>query len=87
VSELAYPHNKFNPYDPNHVTLQLIQETHSMRIQMQLDRDEERRKRRELVGEVARLRLELTGANEQMALVHAKYPDIYKELFENDNEE
>jgi len=44
---LAYPHNKFNPYDPNHVTLQLLQELHSQRMQIQIDRDKERSMRRE----------------------------------------
>lgn len=53
---LAYPSNKFNPYDPNHVTLQLLQEVHSQRIQVQIDRDNERRLRRDEIAKHAELR-------------------------------
>lgn len=46
---MKMPNNQFSPYDPHHVTLQLLQEVHSIRIQMQMDRDAEREKNRRLI--------------------------------------
>ena len=80
---LQYPHNRFNPHDPNHVTLQLIQEVHSQRIQMQLDRDQERQKRRELIGEVACLRRDLADCQAIVADLKTRHP----EEFDSDDEE
>lgn len=42
---MHYPNSQFDSNDPHHVTLQLLQEIHSQRIKMQIDRNTERDKR------------------------------------------
>ena len=58
---LKHPTDKFNVHDPHHVTLQLLQEVHSQRMQMQIDRDHEREMRRITIEENAQQRLDQEG--------------------------